>query len=266
MRSGVDYGTWVCNTDGSAKRERRFLSDVLARGADGLVIASVEPDHDHVLHPDPLQHARWCAWATASTTPMVDRVIAADGEASQAAVAHLLAQGARRIATIQGPRGLGLARVAGYEAALRPPACGPRSSCGSAATGPAAAGSAAMHRLMRLPSRPDAVFCANDLMAIGALDAARELGLRVPDDVRDRRLRRHRGGVAGQPGADHDRQPRVRDRLVGGQAGARPAAAPAHRTAAHRDAALPAGRPRDVTDPSTSSAHVAPLPKIGPNR
>ena len=41
-----------------------------------------------------------------------------------------------------------------------------------------------MHRLMRLPSRPDAVFCANDLMAIGALDAARELGLRVPDDIR----------------------------------------------------------------------------------
>ena len=28
---GADYGTSVCNTDGSAKRERRYLSDVLAR-------------------------------------------------------------------------------------------------------------------------------------------------------------------------------------------------------------------------------------------
>jgi LacI family transcriptional regulator len=32
-------------------------------------------------------------------------------------------------------------------------------------------------------SRPDAVFCANDLMAIGAIDLAHELGLDVPGDV-----------------------------------------------------------------------------------
>jgi LacI family transcriptional regulator len=40
-----------------------------------------------------------------------------------------------------------------------------------------------MQQLMALPQRPDAVFCANDLMAIGALDVAHELGLEVPKDV-----------------------------------------------------------------------------------
>src|SRR4051812_31395088 len=40
-----------------------------------------------------------------------------------------------------------------------------------------------MRTLMALPQRPDAVFCANDLMAIGALDVAHELGLEVPNDV-----------------------------------------------------------------------------------
>jgi LacI family transcriptional regulator len=44
-------------------------------------------------------------------------------------------------------------------------------------------GQAAMRQLMALPQRPDAVFCANDLMAIGALDVARELGLEVPRDL-----------------------------------------------------------------------------------
>jgi LacI family transcriptional regulator len=37
--------------------------------------------------------------------------------------------------------------------------------------------------LLRAPSPPTALFCANDLMAIGALDAAREMGLRVPEDL-----------------------------------------------------------------------------------
>jgi LacI family transcriptional regulator len=41
----------------------------------------------------------------------------------------------------------------------------------------------AMTKLMSLPRPPDAVFCANDMMAIGALDVAHERGLRVPDDI-----------------------------------------------------------------------------------
>ena len=40
-----------------------------------------------------------------------------------------------------------------------------------------------MKTLMALPKPPDAVFCANDLMAIGALDVAHELGLEVPADL-----------------------------------------------------------------------------------
>ena len=63
---GADYGTWVCNTDGSAKRERRFIADVMARGADGLVIASVEPDQERTA-ASIWSNTRRSAWATAST-------------------------------------------------------------------------------------------------------------------------------------------------------------------------------------------------------
>jgi len=44
-------------------------------------------------------------------------------------------------------------------------------------------GIAAMQHLMRGEERPSAVICANDLLAFGALLAARNLGVRVPEDV-----------------------------------------------------------------------------------
>ncbi len=47
----------------------------------------------------------------------------------------------------------------------------------------AAGGQAAALRLLARPDRPTAIFAASDEMAIGALRAARELGLRVPEDV-----------------------------------------------------------------------------------
>jgi LacI family repressor for deo operon, udp, cdd, tsx, nupC, and nupG len=40
-----------------------------------------------------------------------------------------------------------------------------------------------MHRLLAAPVRPTAVFCRTDLLALGALRAARDMGLRVPEDL-----------------------------------------------------------------------------------
>ena len=45
------------------------------------------------------------------------------------------------------------------------------------------AGYQAMQDLLKLRKRPDAVFCYNDLTAIGAMQAAREAGLRTPEDI-----------------------------------------------------------------------------------
>ncbi len=44
-------------------------------------------------------------------------------------------------------------------------------------------GAAAMEALLALPQPPDAVFCFNDLLALGALRTLRDHGLRVPEDV-----------------------------------------------------------------------------------
>ena len=46
-----------------------------------------------------------------------------------------------------------------------------------------AGGYAGMQALLALPPRPDAVFAANDVMAMGALAALQAAGLQVPDDI-----------------------------------------------------------------------------------
>ena len=59
---------------------------------------------------------------------------------------------------------------------------------------------------------PTGVICSNDLMAIGVLQEAAALGLRVPDDLSVVGLRRHRGDRVDAAGADDDRAADRRDR------------------------------------------------------
>ncbi|MBO3750235.1 beta-glucosidase [Streptosporangiaceae bacterium NEAU-GS5] len=95
------------------------------------------------------------------------------------AVAHLLERGRRRIATIAGPTGSPAAqdRLAGYRQAVKGRAM--------VALGDftIASGAAAMRLLLEDDPDLDAVFAADDLMAIGALHALWEAGRRVPLDV-----------------------------------------------------------------------------------
>jgi LacI family transcriptional regulator len=179
-----EYGTYVCNTDGHLERERTFVHDVLDRGVDGVVMASLNVDAQNYSIPIQFGTPVVCVGGRRAGDTSVDLVTVDDLAGSRAATAHLLARGARRVAMIQGPVGGGEARVQGYREQLIE--AGHEVDPGLLVRGDwtRTGGRAAMTTLMRLRPRPDAVFCANDLTAIGAMDAARTLGLRVPDDVR----------------------------------------------------------------------------------
>lgn len=176
------YGTYVCNTDGLADRERAFLDDALDRGVDGVVIASVSSTARDEDGPSAMGTPVVCVGG-AFDHPAVDLVAADDEVGSHAAVAHLIARGSTRIAMIQGPSESGAARTAGYRAALEEAGIGFDESLLAHGDWTRQGGHKAMQTLMALEPRPDAVFCANDLTAIGAMDVCRELGLAIPDDV-----------------------------------------------------------------------------------
>lgn len=117
-----------------------------------------------------------------------DHVAIDNDKASSDAVRHLLSRGRRRVAAIgtqpeeeyTTPR----QRTAGYEAALVDaglPVRGEwmiRSAHYSRQDGYESA-----RRLLALPERPDALFCYSDLLAMGAMRAVFDAGLRVPEDV-----------------------------------------------------------------------------------
>lgn len=101
------------------------------------------------------------------------------------AVRHLVERGHRRIATVTGPLRTwpGAERLAGFRAALAE--AGLPLADGHVVEGDfyLDGGHVAMSRLLALDDRPTAVFVAGDEMAIGAIRAAHEAGLRIPDDI-----------------------------------------------------------------------------------
>jgi DNA-binding LacI/PurR family transcriptional regulator len=101
------------------------------------------------------------------------------------AVEHLLARGRRTIATVAGPRDMvpGADRRDGWAAALRDAGHLVEAALAAEADFTRAGGEAATRALLARRPAIDALFVASDLMALGALDALRAAGRRVPDDV-----------------------------------------------------------------------------------
>jgi LacI family transcriptional regulator len=101
--------------------------------------------------------------------------------------AHVLAQGHRRIAVIGGPPALWTAqqRLAGYREACAGAGIDPDSVPVYAGDYRQASGAALAAEALAGPpdERPTALICANDLMAIGAIEHCKAAGMRVPEDV-----------------------------------------------------------------------------------
>jgi LacI family transcriptional regulator len=115
-----------------------------------------------------------------------DQVSSDNSGGGQRVAEYLLRSGRQRIALIGGiPRASTIRdRERGFREALQrggaelPPHFYERSETFSHASGEEAA-----TRLLELGTPPDAIFCVNDVLALGAIDGARALGVRVPEDV-----------------------------------------------------------------------------------
>jgi LacI family repressor for deo operon, udp, cdd, tsx, nupC, and nupG len=186
INAAGDHG-WnmlIEQTEGVRERERASLNALGPNFVDGAILSleALEPEDFDGLSPSfPM-----VMLGEHTLDVPIDRVGIDNVVAARTAVHHLISQGRQRIAAIgENPRGgTSQLRLRGYREALS--AAGLRPSpdlVAPADRGHRSDGAAAMHALLRLHERPDAVFCFNDLLAVGALRAAADSGLRVPEDI-----------------------------------------------------------------------------------
>jgi DNA-binding LacI/PurR family transcriptional regulator len=188
----------IDQTDGRAERERDLLTGLRRHAIDGLIVSPLALSGEEVVRADGLPTVLLGARAGRGAA---DHVAIDNAAAGADATRHLAGLGRRRIAAIgvqDGPHAAaGQQRLAGYRAALAEAglAADPRLVAGVTRLS-RAEGAAAMARLLDDPAPPDAVFCLNDLLALGALRTLLERGVAVPgelavigfDDIEDGRF------------------------------------------------------------------------------
>lgn len=178
------YALIIANTHDDPARELRLLDEIRSRGVDGLVVASVFRE----------------SWAHRITTPSTPTVlidsfhevelvptVGVDTVASaRSAVQHLVeVHGCRTVDLVLGPSndppGVIDPREIGWAEALA--AAGLPNRTVEITNWTREGGMLAAERLLTGPDRPDAVFAGSDLIGIGLLRGAADMGLRVPEDV-----------------------------------------------------------------------------------
>lgn len=180
------YDVIVSNTDHVAEVEYHFLESIIRRPVDGVLLVPyhlTNSDIDQLIQ-------RGCSAVAAVgqhvNHPLVDVAFGSDDRAIFEAVSWLIQRGPhRRIAYIGVTRGhqTGERRYQAVLAALRAAGLHVPQDYFQEGDWSPASGDQAMRTLLALPEPPTAVFVANDLMAMGAMEAARQWGIRVPEDL-----------------------------------------------------------------------------------
>lgn len=184
---GSGQALLLASSEEEPELEQQEIRTLLGRGIDVLLIASCQARLQNFYR------------LGEEKTPylLVDRnfpylhahfVGSDDFRVGQLATGHLINAGRRRIAYIGTSHfSTGQERIRGFHAAMRDHQLDVPEKYlltqGHFEEAGDKAGYASMQKLLKLKKHPDAVFCYNDLTAIGAMNATVEAGLRIPQDI-----------------------------------------------------------------------------------
>ncbi|HKW17969.1 MAG TPA: LacI family DNA-binding transcriptional regulator [Terriglobales bacterium] len=181
------YYLIVSSSDEDPELEEQEINHLLARRLDTLIVASCRSTVDVLFRIE--KQSTPYVLIDRSFPGLSPNFVGVDDEAvGRIATQHLIDIGCKKIAHIRGPEtSPGVRRLDGYRRALAQNSLKPIDEYiiaepkGDVET--RQRGTEAMRELLKLKPRPDAVFCFNDPLAMGAMNCALDEGLRIPEDI-----------------------------------------------------------------------------------
>ena len=178
-----NFNVILCNTDDKIKKERTYLQILRGKRVDGLILGTAHVRDKSILE---LEMKKFPYILISRNIEGLDKncIIVDDVEGGMMATEYLIKLGHRRIAHITGPLKTrsALNRLKGYKLALKKYNIERMDELVEEGDFRIKGGYQAMKKFLKLIVPPRAIFAANDLLALGAMQAIQKKNFHVPED------------------------------------------------------------------------------------
>jgi LacI family transcriptional regulator len=180
------YNVIICQSLESLEREQSIINTLLANRVDGVLISiSMETQNYDHLKGLKQRNIPFVFFDRHCNISKNSKVVIDDFEAAFTATEHLIHQKSTVIAHFSGPQNLEIYknRFKGYRAALEKYNLPFKEELVITSRLMEHDGAENVKKIMALPYKIDGLFCANDVVAIGAIQYLKKLGIKIPEEI-----------------------------------------------------------------------------------
>lgn len=180
------YNVIICQSLESLEREQNIIDTLLANRVDGVLI-SISMETENYDHFKGLQQRNipFVFFDRHCNIPQNSKVVIDDFEAAFTATEHLIKQNSTKIAHFSGPQNLEIYknRFKGYKDALLKYDITFREELVISSSLMEDDGEKNVKKILALPYKVDGLFCANDVVAIGAIKYLKKIQIKIPEEI-----------------------------------------------------------------------------------